>query len=172
MLLHGAGETVDGNTIEKYDDWGSPVREIGHIAFCSVPGFLLKMKVAKTLKGLCRIAVRKQLVRASPVNLFVTVPQLGGELPSILTEYLLYGMTLDEECVDEGGDDDENVDDDDDNNNGDSADDDDNNNDSDGGDDNDDDDKNADDDYELKLRSSALDLWLFTQGSPYNIIVS
>ena len=55
------------------------------------------------LKHLCREAIRKHLLQMSPVNLFVRAPKL--ELPTIITDYLLYGVNLDED--DNDGDTDE-----------------------------------------------------------------
>ena len=59
-----------------------------------------------SLKHLCRKAIRKYLLKMSPVNLFVQVPQLG--LPTLLQEYLLFNVALDDD------DDDDEVDTDDD----------------------------------------------------------
>ena len=74
-LLEAAGETKE-NTC--YDD---PVKCVG------------------TLKHLCREIIRKRLLQMSPVNLFCRVPLLG--LPSIVTQYILYDMSLDQEDEDE-----------------------------------------------------------------------
>ena len=49
----------------------------------------------KSLKYLCRRTIRKHLLQMSPVNLFCQVPKLG--LPNLLTQYLLYNMSLENE---------------------------------------------------------------------------
>ena len=47
------------------------------------------------MKELCREAVRKHLININPTqNLFERIPQL--KLPGIVTEYLLYNVSLDE----------------------------------------------------------------------------
>ena len=74
-LLEAAGETKE-NTCD--DD---PVKCVG------------------TLKHLCREIIRKRLLQMSPVNLFCRVPLLG--LPSIVTQYIPYDMSLDQEYEDE-----------------------------------------------------------------------
>ena len=45
-----------------------------------------------TLKSLCRDSVRKYLLESTPINLFISVPQL--ELPVVIIEYLLYDVSL------------------------------------------------------------------------------
>ena len=55
----------------------------------------------RSLKNICREAIRNHLLQMSKVNLFVRVPRLG--LPAILTDYLLYDQTLDDD--DDHGDD-------------------------------------------------------------------
>ena len=52
-----------------------------------------------SLKHLCRKAIRKHLLKMSPVNLFVQVPQLG--LPTLLQEYLLFNVALDDDDDDD-----------------------------------------------------------------------
>lgn len=48
------------------------------------------------LKHLCRDAIRKHLIELDPhQHLFGRIPQLG--LPSLLTRYLLYNVSLDED---------------------------------------------------------------------------
>ena len=49
-------------------------------------------KITKSLKHQCRKKMRKHLLQMSPVNLFCQVPKLG--LPNLLTQYLLYNMSL------------------------------------------------------------------------------
>ena len=49
---------------------------------------------APSLKYLCRKAVRGRLANLNPLNLFLQVPRL--RLPWILSDYLLYGASLDQ----------------------------------------------------------------------------
>ena len=56
-----------------------------------------------SLMDLSRQCIRKHLLQMSPVNLFVRVPQLG--LPTLLQEYLLFNVALDDD--DDDDDDDE-----------------------------------------------------------------
>ena len=58
---------------------------LGEVA--SVPGAL-------SLKHLCREAIRGRLASLSPLNFFLQVPRL--RLPWILSDYLLYGASLDQ----------------------------------------------------------------------------
>lgn len=46
------------------------------------------------LKEMCRKVIRKHLLKMSPVNLFCRVPLLG--LPSLLNEFLLFKVNLDD----------------------------------------------------------------------------
>ena len=46
------------------------------------------------LMSLCRVKIRKYLTHRGRINLFVRVPKLG--LPSLLTEFLLYDLSLDD----------------------------------------------------------------------------
>ena len=86
-----------------------------------VPKYLRKAKPRKLcLMAKCREVIRRHLLRNSTVNLFVRVPQIG--LPSLLTDYLLYNVSLDSDSTDgdndyydEGDDDDTSDDSDDDN---------------------------------------------------------
>ena len=50
------------------------------------------------LKPLCREAIRKQLLEEDPhgENLFTRIPKLG--LPSIINDYLLYGVDISKKC--------------------------------------------------------------------------
>ena len=64
------------------------------------------LKPELTLKHLCREAIRKHLLLMSRVNLFVRAPQLG--LSSIITDYLVYDVNLDNEDDDNNEDDNDN----------------------------------------------------------------
>ena len=57
----------------------------------------------RSLKHLCRKAIRNHLLQMRPVNLFVGVPQLG--LPTLLQEYLLFNVALDDDDDDDTDDD-------------------------------------------------------------------
>ena len=48
-----------------------------------------------SLMHMCRETIGIHLIQMNPVNLFITIPQLG--LPSVLESYLLYYMSLDVE---------------------------------------------------------------------------
>ena len=72
LLVKAAGQEISWNNCEIYD--------------CP----------EMTLLDLCREAIRKHLLQMSPhEHLFGRVPKLG--LPSIITDYLLYYQTLDED---------------------------------------------------------------------------
>ena len=74
MLLHAAGEMV--NTKKN-----------------SVPECLQEKELEMCLQHMCRQTIRKHLIFLNlRVNLFVRIPQLG--LPSLLTSYLLYGVSV------------------------------------------------------------------------------
>ena len=80
-LLFAAGETLDGITDEK------------------IQIYLIFNYDKLSLKHLCREAIRKHLLDLDPhTHLFGRVPRLG--LPSLLTEYLLYNMSLDDDVDD------------------------------------------------------------------------
>ena len=75
MLLYAAGEII---AISPY---------------VQLPNFLQKEKKRMGLKHLCRQMIRNHLLELDPhAHLFGRVPRLG--LPSLVTDYLLYHMTL------------------------------------------------------------------------------
>ena len=83
-LLFAAGETVPKADIICF-------KEIESI---NVTGYLPQIKIDFYLTALCRETVRKHLLKLDlHTNLFDRIPRLG--LPSSLTEYLLYYMSLD-----------------------------------------------------------------------------
>ena len=86
MLLFAAGETPDGTS--------------------SLPHCLRFDSLRLCLKHLCREAIRNRLrlVDQKDQSLFHLVPKLG--LPSLLTEYLLYDVSLDVDINDDDNDDD------------------------------------------------------------------
>ena len=83
-LLFAAGET----TPEKVK------RLIKRNEIVNVADYLPQILIKFDLKHLCREATRKHLLKLDPhTHLLGRVPRLG--LPSLLTEYLLYNMSLD-----------------------------------------------------------------------------
>ena len=73
-LLYAAGETIDETKFQVPD-------------YLKPPEF--------SLKHLCRETIRKHLLDIDPhQNLFVRIPQFG--LPSLISEYLLYNVSLDD----------------------------------------------------------------------------
>ena len=81
LLLYAAGETLDGITIDEDDENTSCVLD-----------YLEKREI--NLKELCRKAIRKQLLQLDLHGcLFNRIPQLW--LPKLLTQYLLWNMSLD-----------------------------------------------------------------------------
>lgn len=88
MLLLAAGETVQASKIKV---WPRP-----HLTWTvPVPEYLRQED--DSLKSCCRTAIRQQLLRLSPLNLFHRIPQLLQYLPSILVEYLLFNVSLNED---------------------------------------------------------------------------
>ena len=59
-----------------------------------VPDYL-KPSVEIRLMNICREAIRKHLLQMSDVNLFSRIPKLG--LPTMLSQYLLYDVFLDDD---------------------------------------------------------------------------
>ena len=57
--------------------------------------FIFPLEQDMSLIHFCRETIRKQLLQMSPVNLFVQVPQLG--LPTLLQDYLLLNVSLDDD---------------------------------------------------------------------------
>ena len=89
MLLIAAGEKLDETNV-TIEDILDAVHETGD-ELC--------------LKHLCRETIREHLIELnSHQNLFIRIPKLG--LPSLLTKYLLYDMTLDTEYADDTNNDD------------------------------------------------------------------
>ena len=77
MVLFAAGEKI----AETIDQTQAPV-----------PKYLLHNDLKLWLTHLCREVIRTHLLQMSPVNLFIRVSQLG--LPSLMTNFLLYGVEL------------------------------------------------------------------------------
>ena len=80
--LHAAGEVVEGDYV-RTADCNEPV-----------PDYVQELNSPEgNLKDMSRRAIRKHLLELSPVNLFCKIPQL--ELPKLMEDYLLDGVTLD-----------------------------------------------------------------------------
>ena len=78
MLLYTAGETLDGTDVYK------------------IPKELKFEDEKLKLKHICREAIRKHLLKLDPhQHLFGRIPELG--FPSIMTEYLLFNQSLDDD---------------------------------------------------------------------------
>ena len=91
MLLFAAGESVTGPTVEGRTYYRSLVR-------AEVPEYIFHKNLRLCLKHLCRETIRKHLLKLDPhKHLFGRVPKLG--LPTSLTDYLVYEMTLDDETT-------------------------------------------------------------------------
>ena len=86
MLLLATGDEIDFEYLNRHNLLTPELAQ--HYMDVSKPDLVLM--------DLTRVAIRKYLREASPVNLFVRVPHLG--LPSLLADYLLYGITL-EDCI-------------------------------------------------------------------------
>ena len=73
----------------KKDHWGANVQQI------AVPKCLQFTELKLCLKHLCRESIRKHLINLNPHELlFRRVPQLG--LPSLVNDYLLFGISIEE----------------------------------------------------------------------------
>ena len=88
MFLYAAGETLEGTDVDKIPE-------------------VLKFEEEKLkLKHICREAIRKHLPKLDPhEHLFGRIFELG--LPSVVTEYLLFNQSLDDDNDNDGDDDDE-----------------------------------------------------------------
>ena len=88
MLLFAAGETIDVDTVFR-------TTRSTTLVPVQVPDYLLEPETEEEelrLSSMSRAAVRNYMLKASPVNLCCRAPQLG--LPSMLTDYLLYGASI------------------------------------------------------------------------------
>ena len=88
-LLYAAGEVVEyPRRCVLIPEWLQGVKAV------------IKREKCGNLKDLCRVLIRTHLLNLDlHSNLFVRVPRL--ELPSLLTQYLLYDITLDVTCTEE-----------------------------------------------------------------------
>ena len=91
LLLFAAGETLDViNAGAKTKFRGAPLTPK------AIPGYLQNDYLKMNLMHICRETIRKLLLNLDPhIHLFDRIPMLG--LPSSVTEYLLYGETLDDD---------------------------------------------------------------------------
>ena len=87
LMLLAAGETLKTRKFPCY-----PKAWDKNYCGVKIPNYILHRRRHLCLKHLCREAIRKHLLKLSPVNLFITVPEIG--LPSLLTSYILYGVYL------------------------------------------------------------------------------
>ena len=89
MLLFAAGETIDVDTVFR-------TTRTTRLVPVQVPDYLVRSEVEELrLVPICRAALRRYMLKASPVNLCCRVPRLG--LPSMLTDYLLYDASINED---------------------------------------------------------------------------
>ena len=89
MLLYAAGETLEGADVN----------------IDKIPEQLKFEEEKLQLKHICREAIRKHLLKMDPhQHLFGRIPRLG--LPSSMTDYLLFEMSLDNDDNDAEGDND------------------------------------------------------------------
>ena len=100
MLLFAAGEAVGGATVDR-TDWLQSALEEDPVP---VPEYIQELKEPiLCLKHICREVIRKHLMDLDPEeNLFIRIPQLN--LPNVVSEYLLYDMSLDDDGDDVGND--------------------------------------------------------------------
>ena len=80
MLLIAAGEKTTDTTVEVWSEEAGDLVDMG-------------FKEKLNLKHLCRDAIRDHLLNVCPINLYCRIPQL--KLPSLVTDYLLYNVSLD-----------------------------------------------------------------------------
>ena len=98
MLLYIAGETIDCSTVIKYAEDGEIIGQV------EVPEYLFRRDLRLRLEHMCREAIRKHLIKVNNhSHLFSRTPQLP--LPSALTQYLLYDMTVENDDDNNDGDD-------------------------------------------------------------------
>ena len=91
MLLLSAGETVEKDRRIRLLKL---LNENNGIAPVEVPEYL-RSSAEICLKNIGRETIRKHLLKMSNMNLFYRVQQLP--LPKLMTSYLLYDVTLEEE---------------------------------------------------------------------------
>ena len=91
MTLLVAGEIVDVTTVRQIDSPGYVT-----LRASPVPEYVQQIEPKEiSLLSLCRVVVRERLLHLDRhSNLFCRIPRLG--LPSSLTSYLLYDMSLDD----------------------------------------------------------------------------
>ena len=88
LLLLAAGERLKTRRLAGYPlTWD---KNYSHVV---IPDHLMYKRNSLGLKHMCRDVIRKHLVKVSNVNLFTRAPRLG--LPSVLTSYILYDVSLD-----------------------------------------------------------------------------
>ena len=86
-LLHAAGERI------AVDSGGDTFTCVGTKTTYTIPEYLQFNDLRLSLKHICRQALREYLIDLTPhSHLFERIPEL--RLPSQITRYLLYGMSL------------------------------------------------------------------------------
>ena len=95
LLLHAAGEDI----VDSFHRQSPEILQ--HVeVYPKIPEFLQHGGVQIHLKHICRGAIRKHLLKLDPhQHLFRRIPQLG--LPSALTRYLLFNMSLETSAADD-----------------------------------------------------------------------
>ena len=89
MLLYAAGEILNDTTFPSKGDFSKRKTEFSAM----LPRTLRNIKEEWCVKHLCRETIRNHLINLNPkLHLFHRIPKL--ELPSSLTKYLLYNITL------------------------------------------------------------------------------
>ena len=92
MILLATGEELDTSANVLMNRLQTGVKKI--------PQFLEEAKLKETLMQMCRVAVQDHLIRINPhLQLFGRISKLG--LPSLVTEYLLFDVSLDTQFVKE-----------------------------------------------------------------------
>ena len=91
MILLAAGEELDTSAEVLMNQLQKDAKKI--------PKYLEEeAKLKETLMQICRETIRDYLIKLDPhLHLFGRIPKLG--LPSLMTEYLLYDVSLDTQFV-------------------------------------------------------------------------
>ena len=97
LILYGAYVNVKNKSgkkaIECHKASNSKIMRMLSAAGETIDEKFIHTKV-RSLKHLSRDAIRRHLLEANPVNLYVRIRLLQGELPSSLCRYLLYNVSL------------------------------------------------------------------------------
>ena len=108
MLLFAAGEKIDDRPTVRLDRAGRL-----DIVRLPIPEYLKEKNSKICLMQICRKVIRQYLVEISPnQHLFHRIPQIG--LPTVLSDYLLYGLSIEKKTGDDTEEETDDEDDDDD----------------------------------------------------------